>query len=145
MTHNEKRGDWKKEALMTTVSGCFFGGTNTIVGQPLDTVKTRMQTQCEIMSKNNKLMHFIGEMWSKEGLSSFYKGWGPNFCGSVLYRSAQFAAFEAAFTKWKDNQTMMAKIPLAGGLEVRVVAAGIISGTVRSLMECPFEYAKVKR
>jgi|LauGreDrversion4_2_1035121.scaffolds.fasta_scaffold712561_1 hypothetical protein len=43
MTHNEKRANWQKEAFMTTVSGCFFGATNTLVGQPLDTVKTRIQ------------------------------------------------------------------------------------------------------
>jgi len=88
MTHNEKRGDWKKEALMTTVSGCFFGATNTIVGQPLDTVKTRMQTLSEIMGRDSKLIKVIADMWTKEGVFGFYKGWGPNFCGSVLFRSA---------------------------------------------------------
>jgi len=31
------------------------------------------------------------------------------------------------------------------GLKPCVVAAGIFGGTVRSCIECPFEYAKVKR
>jgi hypothetical protein len=40
---------------------------------------------------------------------------------------------------------MREKIPSSGGIELRVLFGGIISGTVRSLVECPFEYAKVKR
>jgi len=40
---------------------------------------------------------------------------------------------------------MREQIKGCGGLERRVVAAGVISGTVRSVLECPFEYAKVKQ
>jgi len=39
---------------------------------------------------------------------------------------------------------MREQIKGCGGLERRVVVAGVISGTVRSVLECPFEYAKVK-
>lgn len=39
---------------------------------------------------------------------------------------------------------MRQTIPLSGGIELRVLLAGIFSGTVRSCIECPFEYAKVK-
>jgi hypothetical protein len=42
MTHSEKHGDWKIELLCTGISGVFFGATNTIVGHPLDTVKTKI-------------------------------------------------------------------------------------------------------
>jgi hypothetical protein len=51
MTHNEKRGDWKKEFLCSTISGFLFGATNTIVGHPLDTVKTKMQAQNEFQGR----------------------------------------------------------------------------------------------
>ena len=43
--HNEKRGSKTKEAFITMISGCAFGGTNTIVGHPFDTIKTKMQVQ----------------------------------------------------------------------------------------------------
>ena len=39
---------------------------------------------------------------------------------------------------------MRTQIPYTMGLEARVVAAGLIGGSCRSLVECPFEYAKVK-
>ena len=32
-----------------------------------------------------------------------------------------------------------------GGLEWRVLCAGFMGGSMRSIIECPFEYAKVKR
>lgn len=40
---------------------------------------------------------------------------------------------------------MTKKIPYTAGLEPRVIAGGLVAGLARSVMECPFEYAKVKR
>ena len=45
MTHNEKRDSVWKEFLATTISGIVYGTTNTLVGHPLDTIKTKMQAQ----------------------------------------------------------------------------------------------------
>jgi solute carrier family 25 carnitine/acylcarnitine transporter 20/29 len=42
MTHNEKRSNWLREGLITTVTGIIFGATNTLTGHPFDTVKTKM-------------------------------------------------------------------------------------------------------
>ena len=42
MSHSEKRTDWKKEFLCAAITGVLYGGTNTIVGHPFDTVKTKM-------------------------------------------------------------------------------------------------------
>jgi hypothetical protein len=43
-----------------------------------------------------------------------------------------------------DNNTLTKKIPLTGGIEWRVLLAGIIAGSTRAVFESPFEYAKVK-
>lgn len=40
--YNGERSSKSKEALITMISGCAFGGTNTIVGHPFDTIKTKM-------------------------------------------------------------------------------------------------------
>ena len=40
---------------------------------------------------------------------------------------------------------MMKVIPMTGGLELRTFAAGFLSGSLRGIYECPFEYAKVKQ
>ena len=40
---------------------------------------------------------------------------------------------------------MMSKeIPLTNGLQFRTLVAALIAGTVRSILECPFEYTKVR-
>ncbi len=45
---------------------------------------------------------------------------------------------------WESNKTMREPVPFTHGIELRVFASGIVSGTIRSCIECPFEYAKVK-
>lgn len=65
--------------------------------------------------------------------------------GSLVFRSAQFAVYEAFYTKWEKNEFWMQTVPGTGGVELRVFGAGWLSGTVRSGLECPFEYVKVKR
>ena len=42
MSHNQKRSSPLKEFALATFSGILYGGTNTIVGHPFDTVKTKM-------------------------------------------------------------------------------------------------------
>lgn len=41
--YNDKQSSKSKEAFITMISGFAFGGTNTIVGHPFDTIKTKMQ------------------------------------------------------------------------------------------------------
>ena len=40
---------------------------------------------------------------------------------------------------------MKKTIPFTMGLEYRVFAAGILASVSRAILECPFEYAKVRR
>ena len=37
------------------------------------------------------------------------------------------------------------QVPGTQGIELRVLGGGIVSGMTRALVECPFEYSKVKR
>jgi hypothetical protein len=62
--------------------------------------------------------------------------------GSGIFRSIQFSAFEAAYTL-ADNNFGTYEIPLTHGLQIRVILGGIASGTMRSIIETPLEYAKV--
>jgi hypothetical protein len=49
------------------------------------------------------------------------------------------------WTKAEEFENMTTIIPGSGGIQYRVLFGGLIAGTARSLIECPFEYAKVKR
>jgi solute carrier family 25 (mitochondrial carnitine/acylcarnitine transporter), member 20/29 len=44
-----------------------------------------------------------------------------------------------------DNPTGRITIPFTSGVELRVVLGGLISGSVRSAIETPLEYAKIQR
>ena len=117
------------------------------MGHPFDTIKTKMQAQTEhIGSKTSKIGYIetVKNVAYKEGPLGFYRGCVPPFFGSVIYRSVQFAVFEAFYTKWEKSAEMTKAIPFTGGLEWRVLFAGILGGSARSFIECPFEYAKVK-
>ncbi len=43
-----------------------------------------------------------------------------------------------------DNPKMTKEIPHTGGIQPRVLLGGFVAGMARSVMECPFEYAKVR-
>ena len=49
MSHGEKRSTWLKEGMISVFTGGLFGMTNTIVGHPLDTIKTKMIAQNQHM------------------------------------------------------------------------------------------------
>ena len=38
----EKKTIWYKEGLIAAVTGILFGASNTIIGHPFDTIKTKM-------------------------------------------------------------------------------------------------------
>ena len=144
MTHSHKRTSHINEFLMTSVSGFGFGAANVIVGQPMDTVKTKMQAQTEHMLKGG-LVETTGKVWRTEGLIGFYRGSIPPFIGSVMYRSLQFSVFEMIYTYCDRYPFMKKEIPHTHGLQVRVPLCAFVGGSVRAFFECPFEYAKVKR
>ena len=115
MTHNEQRSSAYKEWMAASITGVLYGGTNTVVGHPFDTIKTKMQAQSGHMEKV-KYVDTIKKVYSTEGLTGFYRGWCPPTLGSMLFRSAQFSAFEFAFTSLEGNQTMATEVPGAAGL-----------------------------
>ena len=89
-------------------------------------------------------MKTAGDVWKNEGVRGFYKGALPPFFGSILYRSSQFAIAELFYTKFEGNEFMMTAIPGSGGIQLRSVFGGMSAGAFRALVECPFEYSKVR-
>ena len=43
------------------------------------------------------------------------------------------------------NQLDAKEIPYTGGLEQRTLLSGMCAGLIRSIIECPFEYVKVRK
>src|SRR5947209_1699459 len=119
MTHNFERAHWTKEGLYSMLTGFLFGATNTLVGHPFDTVKTRMQTMVHeptAKSAHPRYFETVKKIYQREGPLAFYKGCVPPFFGSVMYRSIQFSVFELFYTLWDHNEAMKSSIPHTGGL-----------------------------
>lgn len=148
MFNNKKNLPWYHEGLLTLGTGTVFGATSTIVGHPFDTIKTKMQAQATHMAtaqSNPRYVETVKNVMAKEGPLGFYKGCVPPFIGSVLFRSVQFSVYQMVYTKCADYDSFTREIPGTYGIQYRVVAGACMGATVRAILECPFEYAKVKR
>lgn len=88
MTHNHKRSTWQKEGLFTLITGFLYGATNTMVGHPFDTIKTKMQAQSEFFKGDSTYTQTVRHVYQREGLIGFYRGCFPPFFGSIMYRSS---------------------------------------------------------
>eukprot|EP00750_Incisomonas_marina_P008240 INCI15387.2.p1 GENE.INCI15387.2~~INCI15387.2.p1 ORF type:complete len:273 (+),score=38.89 INCI15387.2:97-915(+) len=138
------------EHLVSFIAGASFGATSVLVGQPLDTVKTRMQAHQQSLKANP--LAVATEVFRKEGVRGLYRGGMPIFVGGALFRSAQFGVYEAAMKFAKVGSTedglgapRISDTKLFGFLQPQVVFSGFCGGIARGLVEGPFEYVKVCR
>ena len=97
------------------------------------------------MGKKVTYTETIRAVLKAEGPLAFYRGAMAAGTGSIVFRSTGFSTFELFYTKWATHDHFTKKIPFSGGIEWRTFIAGWISGSFRAILECPFEYAKVKR
>lgn len=142
MTHNEKRSHWVREGAIGLGVGILYGVTNTCVGHPWDTLKTKMQAQTGY-EKTGMFQTFVKTIRT-QGVIGLYRGCIPPLWGSGIYRSMQFAVFEGVYT-YLENPVMKYEIPFSAGLQLRVLAAGAVASTTRAIIETPLEFAKIRR
>lgn len=125
------------------IAGFAYGATTVVVGQPLDTIKTRMQAM-----ESAKGSFQVGlDLYKKEGLKGLYRGGVPLLLGGGLMRSAQFGVYENAIRIIRSS-TGGSTAPtdkLFGIIDPQVVLAGFAGGIGRGIVEGPFENIKVRR
>mmetsp|Transcript_6593 Transcript_6593/g.7987 ORF Transcript_6593/g.7987 Transcript_6593/m.7987 type:complete len:268 (+) Transcript_6593:130-933(+) len=137
------------EHIVGFVAGASYGFTSVVVGQPLDTVKTRMQAGDAKALRGN--MVSVGrELLVREGITGLYRGGLPLFIGGTLFRSAQFGVNDIALkgirsTRSNSMEPIAAESRIFGILDYEVIFAGFCGGIGRGLVEAPFEFIKVRR
>jgi len=142
MTSTEARGaSATREFALALASGGLYGATNTIVGHPFDTVKTKMQTQSGFTSTG--ALASARQILSSEGAVGFYRGCLPPMWGSAVYRSAQFAVYDLLYAEAERHPASLEHVP-GTDMQWRVLGAGAVGATARTVLESPIEYAKVK-
>jgi solute carrier family 25 carnitine/acylcarnitine transporter 20/29 len=121
------------------LSGSAAGIVQVLLGQPLDLIKVRMQTQPEIYKS---MLQTGKDIYHKEGISAFYKGTlspliGISFCVAIQFGANEFAKNFATRRniKNKDSPTLSIK---------QLVLCGMFAGSCNTIAISPVELIRIK-
>ncbi|KAH9976144.1 mitochondrial carrier domain-containing protein [Lactifluus volemus] len=115
------------------IAGSFGGAAQVLVGQPLDTVKTRAQIAPKGMFKGP--MNILTLTVRKEGVLALYKGMTSPLLGIAGVNSLLFAAYG----------TSKRIISPFGQLSLKqTAAAGAMAGAANAILASPVEMFKVR-
>lgn len=123
------------------IAGFAYGSTTVLVGQPLDTIKTRMQALGTTSS-----IETAKAIFTQDGIKGLYRGGFVLVLGGSLIRSAQFGVYETLLSQQRlvygktEN-----KDKILGYFDPQVLLAGFFGGAGRGFVEGPFEYIKTRR
>ncbi|KAI0357627.1 mitochondrial carrier [Trametes cingulata] len=115
------------------IAGSVGGAAQVIVGQPLDTIKTRAQTAPSGMFKGP--MDILAQTLRKEGFFALYKGMASPLVGIAGVNSLLFAAYGV-------SKRLISPFPQLSLKEI--AAAGAIAGAVNAVLASPVEMFKVR-
>lgn len=118
------------------IAGTVGGWAQVLVGQPLDTLKVRLQTQPSPPIYKNATNCFR-QLIKQEGPKGLYRGVAPplagiGFCNAVMFMSNGY--FRRVLQKDGSKPLTILEIGVAGSM----------AGSVMSFLNCPIELLKVK-
>ncbi len=132
----------------TFIAGMGYGATNVLVGQPLDTIKTRMQamTNSSGVVTPTTSMDVAKRIIQQEGFTGLYKGGTVMVLGGSLFRSAQFGVYEYFYGMIRERfgPTAPEDRFFFRILDPQIIVAGFAGGIGRGLVEAPFEFIKTR-
>ncbi|KAG9310790.1 mitochondrial carrier [Chiua virens] len=119
--------------LNDLIAGSFGGAAQVLVGQPLDTVKTRAQIAPKGMFKGP--MDILVQTVRKEGFFALYKGMASPLLGIAGVNSLLFAAYV-------ESKRLISPFP---DLSISQIAlAGGMAGAINAILASPVEMFKVR-
>lgn len=118
-----------------------YGVTSTAVGQPFDTIKTRMQARPE--NARTGAFETGLQLFRAEGIRGLYRGALPLLVGGGFMRSFQFGFYDTTLRRLRASHASPA--PRIAGVDPDVLLAGFCGGLGRGLVEGPADYIKTRR
>lgn len=121
--------------LIDFIGGASAGITQVIVGQPLDLIKVRLQTE------GGNIGHIINEIYHESGVKGFYKGTlspliGMSFCIATQFTGFNFAKRVIAQSKYDSHMEKLNTFDLC--------LAGFFSGICYTWIMSPMELFRIK-
>lgn len=138
MSENIRRSKFV-EGLIDFIGGSIGGVATVYVGQPLDTVKVKMQTFPKIY--NGMLDCFIKTYRSEGFVRGLYAGTGPAITANVAENSVLFACYGVC-QKFIATVTNTPDVTQLG--PISNAAAGSLASFFSAFSLCPTELIKVK-
>jgi solute carrier family 25 carnitine/acylcarnitine transporter 20/29 len=141
-----------QRASHEAAAGAWAGLVGTVLGYPLDVVKSRMQTGhagVKDVPGRATFVATLGRLFLREGVSGAYRGLGPPVCMMMLMNAVNFTAFNRA----KDALGVQGPLGFdpegvkgekTFRVEWRVVAAATSVGPLCALIGTPFELVKLQ-
>lgn len=122
-----------REFVWGAIAGAFGEG----MLHPVDTIKTRIQSQAVLGGRRNQksILQMVRTVWATDGLSGFYRGITPGVTGSLATGATYFGVIEST-KKWIETSH-----PNLGGHWAHFIA-GAIGDTLGSFVYVPCEVMK---
>ncbi|KAL2340698.1 hypothetical protein Fmac_008638 [Flemingia macrophylla] len=132
---NFSHGDfflWK-EFVWGAVAGAFGEG----MMHPVDTIKTRLQSQAILSGVQNQknILQMVQSVWQVDGLKGFYRGVAPGIIGSLATGATYFGVIEST-KRWIEDSH-----PSLRGHWAHFIA-GAVGDTLGSFVYVPCEVMK---
>lgn len=131
-------GSHTVDAVIDLIAGSIGGASCVFVGQPLDTVKVKMQTFPTLY--NNGLKCFT-QTFMKEGIQGLYAGTVPSLAANIAENSVLFAAYGMC---QKIVQYTLRKPNVSDLNAFHNACAGFLAAFFSSLTLCPTELVKCR-
>ena len=130
-------GSSTMELIMGSLSGLAFGLVSPLASQPFDTLKTKMQAEARYARQGMGAV--ATQVLRADGAAGLYRGILPIVMSTGVQKSALFSANAGARRACEESGVPA----LTGGL-APVLVGGLAAGTARTVVETPFELAKVR-
>lgn len=122
-----------REFVWGGIAGAFGEG----MMHPIDTIKTRIQSQAILSGSQNQksILQMVRTVWVADGLRGFYRGIAPGITGSLATGATYFGVIEST-KKWIEDTH-----PGLGGYWSHFIA-GALGDTLGSVVYVPCEVMK---
>ncbi|KAG4171009.1 hypothetical protein ERO13_A12G182400v2 [Gossypium hirsutum] len=133
-THNRYQFFVWREFVWGAIAGAFGEG----MMHPIDTIKTRIQSQALLsgsQQSQKSIVQMVRTVWVADGLRGFYRGIAPGITGSLATGATYFGFIEST-KKWIEESH-----PNLGGHWAHFIA-GAVGDTLGSFVYVPCEVMK---